>query len=219
MTAPATAAPALRLSRRMLAGAATLAFAGCAGLFVSPPPKYLFRLTPVGSFPPDLPHVAAQLLVDVPSAPAALDRRRIALTRSALLLDYFADAEWSDAVPELVQTVLVDSFDNSRAIVAISGSLGLRADFELGGEIRHFEAQYGAGAGPPNVRVSIGVELVELPQRDIVAQTLVDRQVPASANDLPSIAAAFDAALGAVATEIVVWTVTKAAMSGTRRPL
>jgi cholesterol transport system auxiliary component len=212
-------APPPRLSRRMLAGAAVLAFAGCSQLFVSPPPKYIFRLTPVGTFPPDLPHVPAQLLVDAPTTPAALDRRRIALTRSALLLDYFADAEWADAVSELVQTVLANSFENSRAITVINGSMGLRADFVLGTEIRHFEAQYGAGGGPPEVWVSIEAKLVAMPEREVVAQALFERHVPASADDLPSIAAAFDAVLGAVATQTVVWTVTNAAISGKKHPL
>jgi len=52
-----------------------------------------------------------------------------------------------------------------------------------------------------------------------VAQALFERHVPASADDLPSVAAAFDTALGAVATEIVVWTVTNAAMQRKQRPL
>jgi cholesterol transport system auxiliary component len=211
-------APPRRLSRRILPGALTLAIAGCSRLFVNPPSRYIFRLTPVSSFPADLPYVRAQLLVPAPTAPEALDRRRIALTRSALSLDYFADAEWSEAVPELVQTVLTSSFDNSRRITAIDGSLGLRADFLLAGGIRHFEAQYG-GNGPPAVRVSIDAKLVAMPEREVVAQALFERQVPASADDLPSIAAAFDAALGAVATEIVVWTVTNAAMPRKKRPL
>jgi cholesterol transport system auxiliary component len=210
----------LRPSRRTLIGATALAFSGCSRLFVNPPPQYIFRLTPVTNFPAGLPHVAAQLMVDVPSASATLAGRRIALSKSALLLDYFADAEWGDAAPELVQTVLVNSFENSGAITAINGSLGLRADFEMASEIRHFEAQYGAGGGPPGVRVSIEVKLVALPERDIVAQSLFERQVRAAAGDLPSVAAAFDAALEAVVTAIVVWTLTDAAaMPRRRRPL
>jgi len=209
--------PLWPLTRRLLAGAVTVALAGCAGLFVSPPPKYIFRLTAVGSFPPDLPHLRALLLVDTPTAPDALDRRRIALTRSPILLDYFADAEWADMVSALVQTVLTDSFENSRAITVVNGSLGLRADFVLATEIRHFEAQYAAGAGPPEAWVSIEAKLVAMPQRRVAAQALFERRVPATRNDLPSIAAAFDPALRATASAIVLWTVDNAAVPG-RRP-
>jgi cholesterol transport system auxiliary component len=213
MTAP------LRPSRRMLAGAVALGVAGCSRLFVSPPPENVFRLTPADTFPAGLPHVRALLLVDTPSAPEALDRRRIALSKSSLLFDYFADAEWADMVSALVQAVLQNSFENSRAITTINGSLGLRADLVLGTEIRHFEAQYRAAAGPPEIWVSIEAKLAAVPERELLAQALFDRRVPASENDMSSIAAAFDAALRAVATAIVVWTVTNAALPRKRRAL
>jgi cholesterol transport system auxiliary component len=205
MTAPSP------ISRRLLGATGALALAGCAGLFVSPPPKYIFRLTPVATFPPDLPRVRAQLRIDVPTAPAALDRQRIALTRSAISLDYFADAEWADTLSALVQTVLADSFENSRAITVISGALGLRADFVLGTELRHFEAQYGAGGGPPAVLVAIGAKFAKIPEREVVAEARFERQVPAAGNDLPSIVTAFDRAQQAVTAEIVGWTLRNAA--------
>jgi cholesterol transport system auxiliary component len=201
------------MSRRMLVGVTAVTLAGCASLFVNPPPHYIFRLTPVGVFPPDLPHVRAQLLVDAPTAPAALDQRRIALSRSPISLDYFADAEWADALSALVQTVLADSFENSRAIIAVNGSLGLPADFVLQTEIRHFEAEYAGANGPPDARVAIGAKLVAMPARAVIRQALFERLVPASANDLPAIVTAFNAALGVVATEIIQWTLAAVAMS------
>lgn len=206
-------APSGRLSRRAFAGAAVLTLPGCAQLFVNPPPKYIFRLTPIDTFPPDLPDLRAQLLVDTPSAPAALDGRRIALTRSPILLDYFADAEWADALSALVQTVLANSFENSHAIIAVNGSLGSRADFVLGTEIRHFEAQYGPAAGPPDARVAIEARLVAMPERTVLGQSLFERRVAAAANDLPSVVAALNAALGAVATELIRWTLINLAMA------
>jgi cholesterol transport system auxiliary component len=209
-------APPRRLSRRPMAGAMALALAGCARLFVNAPPTFIFRLTPVSDFPPNLPHVHALLLVEAPIAPTALDQRRIALTTSSISLDYFADGEWADALSALAETVLANSFENSRAITAINGSLGLRADFVLGTEIRHFEAQYGAGSGPPGAWVSIAAKLVAMPARVVVAQALFDRHMPAAGNDLASIVRALDRALEAVTTEIVVWTITNAARSRTR---
>jgi cholesterol transport system auxiliary component len=208
----------LRPSRRLLAGAMALAFAGCSRLFVNPPPRYIFRLTPAATFPANLPRPRprAQLLVFQPTAPAAIDRRRIALTRSALSLDYFADAEWADTVSAMVQTVLANSFENSRSITVISGSLGLRPEFILATEIRHFEAQYGGSGGPPDVLVSIEAKLVAMPEHDVVAQALFERHVPAAGNDLPSIVSAFDAALRGVVTEIVIWSVTDAARRRTQ---
>jgi cholesterol transport system auxiliary component len=210
--------PPARISRRLTPLAAALVLAGCARMFVAPPPKYLFRLTPKSTFPPNLPHVGAQLLIDLPNAPAALDRRRIALAKSPISLDYFADAEWTDDVTALVQSALVTSFEISGAISAIDReSLGLRADFILSSAIRHFEAVYETGRGAPSAWVAIDARLVAMPQRQIIAQALFDKRAPAAADTLPDVIAAFDDALGAVMKEIVVWTVTNPALSNSRR--
>ena len=65
-------------------------------------------------------------------------------------IDYFADGEWTDRAPLLVQTLLLESLENSRSINAIDReSVGLRADFILKSEIRHFEAVYDSPNGPP----------------------------------------------------------------------
>jgi cholesterol transport system auxiliary component len=177
-------------------------------------PPHLYRLTPKSTYPPNLPHRSVQLLVDEPLAPAGLDKSRIALTRSPVSIDYFADSEWTDRVPLLVQTAILQSFENSRAVTAIDReSVGLRADFILRPEIRHFEAVYDSSDGPPEIWVAINVKLVNPSSRDVVAQTLFERRERASANDVPSIVSAFDEALGGVMKEIVVSTVTNPALS------
>jgi cholesterol transport system auxiliary component len=211
-------APRAGIARRWLWGATLLALAGCASLFVATPPGHLYRLLTDRAYPANLPHVDAQLLVDLPQAPAGIDTTRIALSRSPISLDYYADSEWTDRVPALVQEALLASFENSGAITAVdSGSTGLRADYALKTEIRHFEAEYDAGGGPPRIRVSIVVRLVAMPRREIVAQTSFERYVPAASNDVPTVVAAFNAAADAVIRDIVLWTVANPALSGKRR--
>ncbi|HEV2098671.1 MAG TPA: ABC-type transport auxiliary lipoprotein family protein [Stellaceae bacterium] len=210
--------PAVRIARRWVAGAAVMILSGCASLFVANPPGHLYRLSAGGVYPASLPRVTAQLLVDLPQAPAGIDTSRIALSQSPLSLDYYADSEWTDQVPGLVQTVLLASFENSRAITAIGReSVGLRADFVLKTEIRHFEA-VGTGSGsPPNVWIAMTAKLVAMPQREIIAQASFERHVPATAADVPAVVAAFNAAADAVARDIVVWTLTNPALSRKRR--
>jgi cholesterol transport system auxiliary component len=150
----------------------------------------------------------------VPLAPAGLDSSRIALSRSAVSIDYFADSEWTDRAPLLVQTALLDSFENSRSINAIDReSVGLRAEFILKTEMRHFEAVYDSPNGPPEVWVALNVRLVNPADRDIVAQTSFEQRQRASTNDVPSIILAFNEALGSVIGEIVLWTVANPALS------
>ena len=209
--------PTARLSRRFVPSVLILTLAGCSGMFGGGEPAHLYRLTPKSTYPPNLPHRSVQLLVDEPLAPAGLDKSRIALSRSPVSIDYFADSEWTDRAPLLVQTALVESFENSNTIDAIDrDSVGLRADFILRPEIRHFEAVYDSSDGPPEIWVAIIVRLVNPTSREVVAQTLFERRQRASANDVPSIVSAFDEALGGVMKEIVVWTVTNPTLSAKR---
>ena len=206
--------PAARLSHRFVPIVIVLALAGCSGLFGGSAPAHLYRVTPKSTYPANLPHRAVQILVDAPLAPAGLDTSRIALSRSAVSIDYFADSEWTDRAPLLVQTALVESFENSNTVNAIDReSVGLRADFILKTEIRHFEAVYDSPNGPPDVWTAINLRLVNPSNRDIVAQSSFERRQRASANDVPSIIATFDEALGEVMKDIVVWTVTNPALS------
>jgi cholesterol transport system auxiliary component len=209
---------AARLSRRWAPTIMALALAGCGGLFGGNQHTQLYRVTPVRAFPPDLPQLPAQLLVDVPTAPAGLDTARIALSRSAVSIEYFADSEWTDRVPLLVQTGLLQSFENSKAVKAIGReSAGLRADFILKTEIRHFEALYESGEGAPVVWVAMVTRLVNPTSGDIIAQNAFERREPASENQIPSIVVAFDQALDGVIEDIIVWTARNPALSATRR--
>lgn len=212
--------PAARRSRRWLSSAIALALTGCASVLGLGPAPHLYRVTPKSTYQANLPHPAVQLLVDVPSAPAGLDTSQIALSRSAVSIDYFADSAWTDRVPLLVQTALLESFENSKAITAIDReSVGLRADFILNTEIQHFEAVYDSPDGAPNVWVAIRARLVDPSGRDIVAQASFEQRHPASANEIPQIVLAFNEALGVVMQDIVLWTLRNPALSAKRPPL
>jgi cholesterol transport system auxiliary component len=206
--------PAARLSRRFVPSILILTLAGCSSLLGGGEPAHLYRLTPKSTYPPNLPHRTVQLLINEPLAPAGLDKSRIALSRSPVSIDYFADSEWTDRAPLLVQTAILQSFENSKTITAIAReSVGLRADFIIETEIRHFEAVYDSPNGPPEIWVAINVRLVNPTSREVVAQSSFERRERASANEVPSIVSAFDEALGGVMKEIVVWTVTNPALS------
>jgi cholesterol transport system auxiliary component len=206
--------PAARLSRRFVPSILILTLAGCSGLLGGGEPAHLYRLTPKSTYPPNLPHRTVQLLINEPLAPAGLDKSRIALSRSPVSIDYFADSEWTDRAPLLVQTAILQSFENSKTITAIAReSVGLRADFIIETEIRHFEAVYDSPNGPPEIWVAINIRLVNPTSREVVAQTSFERRERASANEVPSIVSAFDEALGGVMKEIVVWTVSNPALS------
>jgi cholesterol transport system auxiliary component len=181
---------------------------GCGGLLPKPPERQIYRLTATPAFRAGLPRIDAQLLIATPSAPAGFDTARIALSRSAITLDYFADAEWADRTPFLVQAALIDGFEKSRAFAGVSSEgSGLQADLVLGIEVRDFAATYDSPNGPPRVRVQLNAELVRMPGRKIVAETIVTRQATAAGNDVPSVVQAFNEAVGGAVEDLVAWTV------------
>ena len=101
------------------------------------PPPILYRLTPKSTFRADLPKVAWQLVLELPVANAGLNTTRIALYRNPTRLEYYARASWTDRAPNMVLTLMLESFENSERIVAVGReSVGLRSDFLLKTELR-----------------------------------------------------------------------------------
>jgi len=176
---------------------------------IQPPPR-LFVLSPKSTFSADLPKVNWQLTVEAPIAEAGLNTARIALRRSPVSLEYFERANWIDTAPIMVQTLIVESFENSNRIVAVARqSVSLRADYSLLSDLREFQAEYD-GQSTPLVRVRLSAKLVKMPQRTIIATLTAEHTTRAKGTDLESIVWAFDAALGKSIKRIVEWALTTA---------
>ena len=201
----------------LLAVGVAVVLASCGGIFSEPPQRKLYQLKPAVSFAAPLRHSSVQLLLALPNAPAGLDTDRIALSRSPMSLDYFADAQWADRAPLLVQTALLDGFEKSGAVPAVGrDSAGLRADVILESDLRDFAAIYDSPNAPPRATVAFTVKLIKIPERKIIAQKSVSRQQPAAGDTIPEIVRAFDMALGGAVEEAVSWTVGNPALSPSR---
>jgi cholesterol transport system auxiliary component len=198
--------------RTLLRYAAALGLAPCATacstLIPGPAaPPQLYVLVRKTTFPPDLPKVSRQLLVDTPITPAEIDTSRIALTRSATTIDYFAGAAWSDRAPAMVQSLLIESFEQTGKILSVArDSAILRADYILMPELRRFEARYDSGEAPPTVLVRLLVRLVKMPERTIIGEELGEAREAAAANNMDAIVEAYNEALGSVMKRLVTWT-------------
>ncbi len=135
-----------------------------------------------------------------------LDSSRIALTQSDNSVDYYADSAWTDHLPHLVQEALVEAFENSARIQAVSAdSDGFHADYVLQAQIRDFEARYSQPNGIPTVWVRVESKLAPSKGREIVASLNSIHQVQATANSVPAVVQAFNDALGAVVSDVVNW--------------
>ena len=194
--------------------------AACVELPGSGDPSRLYVLTPKSTFPGNLPTVDWQLLVEVPISAAGLNSARIAARHSPIKLNFIGAANWTDSAPRMVQTLLVESFENSGKIVGVGReAIGLRSDYLLKTEVREFQAEFeGTKIGsakaaatpknPPEVRVRINAKLIKMPQRLIIASQTFENLVKSDENSMNSIIGAFDDALGKALKDIVVWTLT-----------
>jgi len=188
-----------------LLGAAAV-LGGCSLIQAAEEPTDLYQATPKSTFEPDMPSVQWQLAVEVPAAAANLNTGRIAISMTPTSSDYYAKTAWTDRAPAMVQTRIVDSFENSHKIVAVAReSIGLRADYTLQPDLRNFEAMYFYG-GTPIVKVRIVAKLVRLPDRQIIGAATFERCVRARADKVPKVVDAFDQALGSVMKRLVAWT-------------
>jgi cholesterol transport system auxiliary component len=197
-----------RLILKSLAAAPLAALASACELPVpgQGPPPILYRLTPKSTFSEDLPTVNWQLVVEAPVANAGLNTTRITRRSTATQLEYFASSNWIDRAPLMVQTLMIESFENSGRIISVGReAVGLQADFVLKTELREFQADY-YETNPPTVLVGINAKLVMMPFRRIIGSKSFMHEVKANKDDMADIVPAFDEALGKVLKRIVEWT-------------
>jgi cholesterol transport system auxiliary component len=200
------------LHRTRLAAAAVfallaLALSACGGLLASSGPNpNVYTLSPKNTFAAELPRVDWQLVVEEPYAAGGLDSNRIAVKPNAYELKYFADSRWSDRAPKMVQTLLVESFENTGKIVAVGREVvGLRSDFNLKTELREFQAEYADDGQPPTVRVRLNAKLIRQPRQEIVDWKNFEYKMVAKSSSMPDVVEAFDEALGKVMRRSVEW--------------
>ncbi len=196
------------IRKLILAVGLVAATAACGVLPDIKTPTELYTLSPKSTFEPNLPNVYWQLSVETPVAPANLNTGRMAISATRLSTDYYATSAWTDRAPLMVQTLMIESFENSKRIVAVGReSTGLRANYLLQTELREFQAETYHGPKPV-ARVRVNAKIIRMPERQIIGSASFERCREADGTDVPQVVAAFDDALGAVLRRMVGWVLT-----------
>lgn len=195
-----------RLTLIALSLVAALSLAAC-GNFLGVPKaaSNIFTLTPKSTFQAGLPAVEWQLVIEEPLAAGGLDSSRIAVKPNEIELKYFSDSRWTERAPKMIQTLLVESFENSGTIVAVGRqAIGLRSDFSLKTELREFQVEPYRGGG---VRVRVNAKLIRQPRQLIINSASFEATAQPEGTGMRANIRAFDAALGAVLRDIVEWSI------------
>jgi cholesterol transport system auxiliary component len=202
-------ASAPRPSRRhllagLIAGSVGQSVTGC-GL-IGPPPRQ-FTLTPVADFPRGLLPVKWSVVVDEPTAARQIDTSRIALMSGPFEVEYYADVEWTDSAPAMVQLLLVQSFQNTGRLPVVAPSRQtLATDFLLLSNLRKFQVENDV-SGTPQATVVIEATLLRMPRRTPVATARFEKATRINSKSTETVTAAFDASLGDVMRRVVDWTI------------
>lgn len=206
----------VRLVRAALTALMCAALAGCAGLATLgsvTEPIELYEVSPKSSYDASLPAVTAQLVVEEPTAASAVNTDRIAVKPNAFQVQYFPDARWVDRAPLMVQTRLVESFENTDRVTSVGRqAIGLSSDFTLISDLREFQVEApGDADGPLQANVQLNIKIVREPQGLIIASRSFSREARAASPDMLDVVRAFDTALGATMRDAVEWTVRRIA--------
>lgn len=186
---------------------------GCTlGLFgASTPPPTTYDLTaPAGARHGSLN--GARLGVRTPNAIQLFDSERIVFRPEPGLAAYYADAQWTDRLPRLVEARLVEAFEAGGVHTVSRMTDGLTVDYQLLSEVRDFSVSRDGYEGEV-ARVSLFVQLVS----DSEGRTLTGRVFTASApvagggegGGTAAGVAALDDALSQVLASVVRWTLGK----------
>jgi cholesterol transport system auxiliary component len=193
--------------RALLGGAAALVLSGCSSDLIGPPPAgRIYTLNPSFATGGTGEKVDWALAIDRPEVPGGLDGDRIALYQPGGVQDFYADATWPDRLPALVQRALLDGFEASGRIAAVSREQdALHTDYALMTEVKDFSARYAARDGIPTVTVTIMAKLVAAHGRRIVGSLTASHSEAAGANSVAAVAQALTEQLRRAVLDIVGW--------------
>jgi cholesterol transport system auxiliary component len=181
----------------LIASLAALLLAGCASL-IAGRPSAIFDLTAPGDLP--VAKGDAQILVPEPTTVKALDTDRIAARPTPSEYAYLPGAVWSDQLPKLLQTRLVQTLQNSgRARAVAMPGQGLLIDYQIVLDVRAFEYTAEGAVADFVVRV--------MNDRNgrVVRSRSFRQVVPVAGRGTAAIVQALDQAMDAAYVEIANW--------------
>ena len=168
------------------------------------PPKTVFDLHAPDSFALANAVLKRQLVIPEPTAEVMFDTQRLLVTPTGKDYPGFADAQWADSIPKLLQEKLIQSFENfdiaHAPLRGQEGGDGGSAS-QLLIDIRNFAV---AAEPQPVAEITFSARIVDKGGRVVAARLFSERR-PLEALTPAAAFAAFNGAFGAAATNLVGW--------------
>lgn len=162
----------------------------------------VYDLAAPTQFPAIVNAPRGQLTVAEPTALIMFETRKFLVRPHPSEDPTFSKAEWSDNVPKLLQTKIIQSFENAGLSQAVARpGEGVAADKQLTIDIRKFEI---LSSPEPIAEIEFAARILGDDGR-IVQAKVFSASAPVTAMNAPAAAAALDQAFGKCATELVTW--------------
>ena len=144
----------------------------------------------------------ADLSIGRPDLAPGLDTERIAVLKGRQL-DYYRGAQWGGRATEVVQTLLVDSFEDQQLFRSVTSEQSrVSSEYVLDVSVRDFQAEYASDNDAPTAHVTILGRLIRVTDRQLVETFAATAQSKAADNRLSAVAAAFETAAHKVVLEL-----------------
>ncbi len=151
-----------------------------------------------------------QLVVTLPSSLLALETTQLLIESDGGETRSIDDAQWSDALPRLVQSTVIRSFENAGYPRVGSEMQGMAADYTLMIDIRRFRVT----TAPDRVaEIDLTAKIMDTAGQ-LAAARRFQATAPAAALGAADAARALDAAFADVVVELVPWTLATMAELG-----
>ena len=179
---------------------------GCAGGIIPETPPDTYGLSAA-------PQVAGkgarnrQILISDPSALKALDSEKIVIRPTPSAIEYLADSQWSDRLPNMVQDKLVQAFENSGRVGGVGRpGDGLAIDYKIITGIRAFEIKADRGE---QAIVELSVKILNDRNGVVVATQVFRASAPVSGSGNAAYVQSLDRAFEIVVQDLVSWTLSR----------
>ncbi|UZE49336.1 ABC-type transport auxiliary lipoprotein family protein [Rhodopseudomonas sp. P2A-2r] len=168
----------------------------------APAKKTTYNLQAAQGFAAPTKTLKGQLAIPEPTAVVMLQTQRF-LFSPAKDFPGFEDAQWADSIPKLLQAKLIESFENyDVAHAPLRAMDGVTADDQIAIDIRRFRIDTDH---EPTADIALSARILDKDGK-VVASKLFQQSQKLDTVDPIGAVAAFDAAFGRIAKEMIAWT-------------
>lgn len=189
--------------------AATAFLSGCAAISAlsgAATPLESYDLQAPADGPVARSSLARQLVVEVPTAPGGLMTDRIMIRPRPLQAQYLTDGQWSSETPEMMQTLIVRTLEDSNGLRYVGRRpLGSFGDYVLISELTDLQAEAAPVGDGANIRVRLTARLVRESDASVLSTRTFNVSYPVASRDTIVLVEGFNAATQIMLKDLSGW--------------